>query len=73
MMEFLEGQFTELEAKEAIYQMGPLKSLGHDGMPALFYHKYRNIIGSNVTQAILNNGDFLDEINQTYIVLIPKV
>ena len=65
-----------LEVKEAIYQMGLLKSPSQDGMPALFCHKYWNIIGSDVTELVLNflnNGDFLDEINQTFIALIHKI
>ena len=56
--------------------MGPLKSPDLDGMPTLFYQKFRHIIGNDVTDIMLNlsnNGDFIDEIYQTFIVLIPKI
>jgi hypothetical protein len=36
--------FSREEVEEAIFQMHPLKAPGPDGLPALFYHKYWNII-----------------------------
>ena len=66
MKAFLDTPFTALEVKKAIHHMGPLKSLGPDGMFALFYQKYWHIIGNDTTNTVLNflnNGDFIYEIN----------
>ncbi|KAF5480564.1 hypothetical protein F2P56_001303 [Juglans regia] len=56
--------------------MNPLGSLGPDGFPTVFYHNHWDIVGVDVTRAVLeilnSNGD-MSCINQTYIVLIPKV
>ncbi|MCI82163.1 ribonuclease H protein, partial [Trifolium medium] len=46
-----------------------------DGLPALFFQKYWNIIGVDVLNyilGILNNGTPPDDINQTFLALIPK-
>ncbi|KAL0011169.1 hypothetical protein SO802_006277 [Lithocarpus litseifolius] len=76
MQEVLLGEFTAEEVKEALFQMGPTKAPGPDGMNALFYQKFWHIVGDDVVSAILdflNNGNMLPEINHTNIVLIPKV
>ena len=38
--EFLDLPFTPLEVKEALFQIGPTKPPGPDGMHALFYQKF---------------------------------
>lgn len=56
--------------------MVPLKSSGKDGFPALFYKKIWYIIGEDVTNYcldVLNNRKDMRVINNTTIVLIPKV
>lgn len=45
-------------------------------MTTYFFHKYWNLIRIEVTHAVLNflnNGDFINVINETFIALIPKV
>ena len=37
-------EFTDLEVKEALNQMAPLKALGLDGMPPLFYQHFWSIM-----------------------------
>ena len=68
--------FRSEEVKVALFQMGPTKAPGLDGMNALFYQKFWHIVGDDVVSAVLdflNNGNMLPEINHTNIVLIPKV
>lgn len=53
----------------------PTKAPGSDGMPALFYKKFWNVVGCDVIDYvlnILNNGAPVEQINNTHIVLIPK-
>lgn len=61
---------------EAIKQMKSLAAPGPDGLPALFYQAYWEIIGSDITDFILNilnhNGD-PGNINHTFLCLIPKL
>ena len=76
MREFLSLEFTIEEVKVALFQMGPTKAPGLDGMNALFYQKSRHVVGNSVVLAVLdflNNGNILPDINHTNIVLIPKV
>ena len=76
MQEFLSSEFTAEEVKVALFQMGPTKAPGPDGMNALFYQKFWHFVGNNVVLAVLdflNNGNMIPDINHTNTVLIPKV
>ena len=76
MREFLSSEFIAEEVKVALFQMGPTKAPGPDGMNALFYQKFWHIVGNSIVLAVLdflNNGNMLPDINHTNIVLIPKV
>lgn len=56
--------------------MHPLKSLGPDKFAASFYQRAWATVREDVCTAVLaflNDGIFYDELNQTYIALIPKV
>ena len=55
--------------------MQSLKAPGPDGFPVLFYKKYWAIVGESVTRAITSffqAGRMPDEVNNSFIVLIPK-
>ena len=68
--------FTADEIKEAVFQVGPTKAPGLDGINALFYQKFWHIVGNDVVNPVLeflNNGIMLPNLNHTNIVLIPKV
>ncbi|XP_074305500.1 uncharacterized protein LOC141640715 [Silene latifolia] len=72
----LSKPYTRKEVRKAVFQLGSLKSPGPDGIPALFYQKYRYHIKNEVTDAVLSmltSGHILKTFNHTSIVLIPKI
>ncbi|XP_075660563.1 uncharacterized protein LOC142630448 [Castanea sativa] len=74
MNQSLIRQFTRDEIEAALKQMHPTKA--PDGMPAIFYQKYWDIVGNDVVSMVLNvlNSDIsMADINKTFITLIPKV
>jgi hypothetical protein len=77
MNEALLQEFTAEEIGRALAQMDPLKAPGPDGFSACFFSKKNwTTIGVEVSQfvtRILNNGSMNEELNFTYIALIPKV
>ena len=76
MQEVLINEFSAEEIKAALFQMGPTKAPGSDGMNALFYQKFWHIVGNDVINAVLdflNSSNMVPDINYTHIVLIPKV
>ena len=75
MHEVLSSEYTAKEVKVALFQMGPTKASGPDGINALFYQKFWHVVGDTLVLAMLdflNNGNMLPKINHTNIVLIPK-
>ena len=54
MQEMLFGDFTTDEIKEAVFQMGPTKAPGPDGMNALLYQKFWHIVGDDAVNAVLD-------------------
>ena len=55
--------------------MGNQKAPGPNGLPALFYKRYWNIVGKSVIEAVksfFTSGRLLKEVNSSLIVLIPK-
>lgn len=44
-------RFTEIEVVSSMKQMAPLKALGLDGMPPVFYQSYWHVVGLDVIQA----------------------
>ena len=75
MKDMLAAPFSGDEVKRALDQMHPNKAPGPDGMNALFYQTYWEIVGEDVICKVLNflNGvGNIGDVNQTHIVLIPK-
>ncbi|KAL9670481.1 hypothetical protein QQ045_008034 [Rhodiola kirilowii] len=72
----LNAPFTEGEVKRALFQMHPSKAPGLDGFSAMFYQRNWEIVGQEVVREVLNclnNGLMNTELNETLIVLVPKV
>lgn len=69
-------EFQPSEVFQALKQMYPLKVLGPDGMPPLFYQHFWPTVSNVVTKTIidfLNFGVIPPNFNETQIVLILKV
>ena len=62
--------------KDALFQMFPTKAPGPDGLPAHFFQRHWSLCGEEVTKVvlrILRGGDDPSCVNNTLLVLIPKV
>jgi hypothetical protein len=76
MKEFLSADFQEYEVYNAIKDMKSMAAPGPDGLPAIFYHTYWDIVGKDVTKTvldILNHNSDPSRLNHTHICLIPKI
>ncbi|KAL9671641.1 hypothetical protein QQ045_009211 [Rhodiola kirilowii] len=76
MNELLKAPFTDGEVKRALFQMHPTKAPGLDGFSALFFQSNWGIVGADVVKEVLNclNNEVLNtDLNETLIVLIPRV
>jgi hypothetical protein len=77
MNESLVKQFIEEEeVRTALFMMEASKAPGRDGLSAGFYQYHWELLGADVTAAVLdflNGGELPDSINKTTILLIPKI
>lgn len=67
---------TDLEIKDAVFQLGALKFPGPDGFNGLFFQQYWDVVGPKVVLAvrkIFRMGSLYKDFNFTDLVLIPKV
>jgi hypothetical protein len=68
--------FTEEEIGDALFQIWPLKAPGVDGFPARFYQRNWGTIKVEVINAVklfFATGNMPDGVNDTAIILIPKI
>lgn len=59
MSSWLSHDFTVTKIQKALFQMYPSKSLGLDGLPALFFEKYWEVIENSLVSkclGVLNHG-----------------
>jgi len=76
MNEQLCREFTDEEIGDALFQIGPLKAPGPDGFPARFFQRNWGLMKEEVIKAVkafFADGVMPPEVNETAIVLIPKV
>jgi hypothetical protein len=69
-------EFTVEEINGVLMQMLPLKAPCPDGFAACFYQENWATVGTEVCNTILgilNSGSINNELNSTYIALVPKV
>lgn len=72
----LNAEYSKNEVKEALFQMFPTKAPGPDGFPAHFFQRHWELCGDEVTRMIirvLSGEDSPEDINKTFIVMIPKI
>jgi hypothetical protein len=61
------------EVKNALFQMFPTKAPGPHGFLAYFFQKHWDLCGNEVTAVVLRGVDDPAKLNNTNIVIIPKV
>lgn len=72
----LRARVTLEEVKRAIFDMGPHKAPGEDGFPAYFFQQYQDLTATSLLQFIHHiweTPESIVEVNNTLLVLIPKV
>ena len=75
MNDNLTAPVTEWEVKLALFAMHPEKAPGPDGMVALFYQKFWDILKEDLTLMVnkfIFDGTMANGLNVTNIFLIPK-
>jgi hypothetical protein len=76
MNESLLAPFSYDDVKKAIFSIGDFKAPGPDGLHAVFYKRFWELFGDDISQQslqALNSGIIPEGWNDTTIVLIPKV
>ena len=76
MNDFIQRPYEAEEVKKALFDMAPSKAPGLDGFTAGFYQRHWNVLGEDITMAMLaflNGGELPLGLNDTAITLIPKV
>lgn len=76
MNEALNAPYTQMEVKNALFQMFPLKAPDPDGYPAHYFQQHWEVCGDDVTNVVLKiveGTETAECINETVLVLVPKV
>ena len=76
MNDMLCAPYTNDEVKHALFQMFRTKAPGPDGFPTHFYQRHWDLCGEELTKVVLQiirGEESAEHINDTVLVLIPKV
>lgn len=74
--EFLCSPITDIEIKNAVFQLGGSKAPGPDGFSGLFYQYRWQVVGNQLCDLVkdfFHNGFSFESLNITNLVLIPKM
>ncbi|MBA0586265.1 hypothetical protein Gorai_017013, partial [Gossypium raimondii] len=74
-VDFLEKPITDEEIRVSLFDMAPLKAPSSDRFHVLFFQKKWSIVGRvvcDLVKAIFDSGIIDSDLNNTFIVLIPK-
>ena len=75
MNEFLTREVTNEEVREAVFAIKPGSAPGPDGMTGMFFQKYWDTVGVQVTKEVHQfflSGVFPVDWNYTHLCLLPK-
>lgn len=76
MNDGLLAPYTNEEVKIALFHMFPTKAPEPDGFPAHFYQRHWDLCGDEITKVVLKivrGEESAERVNDTLLVLIPKV
>ena len=76
MNEELLRPFEVSKVQFALKQMDSDTAPGRDGLPPMFYKKFWSKIGHDISRAVLavlNSGTIPNDLNHTFLTLIPKI
>ncbi|XP_059073198.1 uncharacterized protein LOC131874013 [Cryptomeria japonica] len=74
--ELLISRVSKEEVKDAVFAMATFKALGPDGFPPAFFQVFWETVKYDLTKAtrdFIRTGNLLKKLNNTFIVLVPKV
>ena len=72
----LYAEFTDQEISDALFQIGPLKAPAPYGFPTRFFQRNWEVLKENIIRVVnefFKTGIMPEGVNETSIVLIPKV
>jgi len=71
----LSTDVSNIEIKEALFQMNPIRAPGPDGYNASFFQRNWQVVGDDLCSAaqhFFGHGRMLSSVNHTFVTLVPK-